>query len=143
MRPPRGLPLAALAVALAVAAGCSSAPPPLKRGRVYGKITLDGKPVPKANVRFIALEASGVNVLAPVANGAYDVPEGQGPTKGKYRIEFSVPKGLRRTPNPDIPGAWLEEPVETLPARYHRDSQYLLDYDPDDPKPYNADLTSQ
>ena len=64
--------------------------------------------------------------------------------KGKYRVEFSVPAANpRRTANPDIPGAWLEEPVETLPARYHRDSQYILDYDPLDPKPYNAALTRQ
>ncbi|HTK74104.1 MAG TPA: hypothetical protein VL371_02540 [Gemmataceae bacterium] len=50
----------------------------------------------------------------------------------------------RRTPNPDIPGAWLEEPSETLPARYHRESQFVLDYDPDDnPKPYDAALTSR
>jgi hypothetical protein len=143
MRPPRGLLLAAAAVALLVASGCSRAPPPLRRGKISGKVTLDGKPVAKANVRFIALEASGVNVLAPVRDGVYDVPEGQGPVKGKYRVEFSVPKAGRRVPNPDIPGAWLEEPQETLPARYHRDSQYVLDYDPDDPKPYNADLTSR
>jgi hypothetical protein len=83
-------------------------------------------------------------VLAAVKDGAYEVPDGQGPTKGKYRIEFSVPSaGTRRVANPEVPGAWLEEHAETLPARYHRDSQYLLDYDPDDPKPYDAELTSK
>jgi hypothetical protein len=107
-------------------------------------VTLDGKPAAKANIRFIALEAAGVNVLARVADGKYDVPDGQGPTKGKYRVEFSVPSTkTRRTQNPDNPLEWIEEPQETLPARYHRDSQYLLDYDPDDPKPYNAELKSQ
>ena len=142
MRPPRGALLAA-ALAAALAAGCGGAPEPPRRGAIHGRVTLDGRPVAKANVRFIALEAHGVNVLAPVADGAYAVPEGQGPVKGKYRVEFSVPKPGRRVPNPDVPGAWLEDPVETLPARYHRDSQYLLDYDPDDPQPYNASLTSQ
>jgi hypothetical protein len=63
--------------------------------------------------------------------------------KGKYRVEFSVPVPGRRVPNPDIPGAWLEEPQETLPARYHRESQFVLDYDPDNPKPYDAALTSR
>ena len=51
--------------------------------------------------------------------------------------------GWGGTPNPDIPGAWLEEPSETLPPRYHRDSQYVLDYEPDNPKPYDAALTSR
>jgi hypothetical protein len=144
MAPARRLVVAALAVALVVTAGCSGAPAPLRRGKISGKVTLDGKPVAKANVRFIALEASGVNVLAPVTNGVYDVPEGQGPVKGKYRVEFSVPSASpRRTANPDRPGEWLEEPMETLPARYHRDSAYVLDYDPDDPKPYNAELASR
>jgi len=139
----RGPVVAALVVLMVVAAGCERTPAPPRRGKIAGKITLDGKPVAKANVRFIALEASGFNVLAPVADGVYEVSEGQGLVKGKYRIEFSVPGPGRRTPNPDIPGAWLEEPSETLPARYHRDSQYVLDYDPDNPKPYDAALTSR
>jgi len=135
--------VAGLAVWFVVAAGCDRAPPPPKRGKISGKITLDGKPVAKANVRFIALEPNGFNVLAPVKDGVYEVPEGEGLVKGKYRVEFSVPIFGRRVPNPDIPGAWLEEPQESLPARYHRESQYILDYDPDNPKPYDAALTSR
>jgi hypothetical protein len=134
--------LGILAVLLTLAAGCSSAPAPPKRGQIHGKITLNGRPVVKANVRFIALEANGINVLAAVHDGVYEVPEGAGLVKGKYRVEFSIPKPGRRVPNPDVPGAWLEEPIETLPARYHRESKYVLDYDPDDPKPYDAELTS-
>jgi hypothetical protein len=143
MRVRRGPLWGTLAIALTLAAGCRGAPAPPKRGTIHGKVTLDGKPVAKANIRFIALESSGINVLAAVTDGVYEVPEGQGPVKGKYRVEFSVPRPGRRVPNPDIPGAWLEEPIETLPARYHRDSKYVLDYDPDDPKPYDAELTSK
>src|SRR4051794_41696347 len=106
--PPRPL-VAALAVALAVAAGCGPPPPP-RQGRIHGTVTLDGKPLAKGNVRFIALEASGINVLAPVKDGVYDVPEGQGPVKGKYRAEFSVPKPGRRVPSPDVPGQMLDDP---------------------------------
>jgi hypothetical protein len=138
-----GTLLGTLAVALTLAGGCSSGPPPPRRGALHGKVTLDGKPVAKANIRFIALEASGINVLTAVKDGVYEVPADQGPVKGKYRVEFSVPKPGRRIPNPDIPGAWLEDPIETLPARYHRESNYLLDYDPDDAKPYDATLTSK
>src|SRR5262249_10179833 len=76
--------IAALTILTVVAAGCDRAPPPPRRGAISGKITLDGKPVAKANVRFIALEASGFNVLAPVKDGVYEVPEGQGLVKGKY-----------------------------------------------------------
>src|SRR5688572_558484 len=135
--------VAALAVLTVVAAGCDRAPAPPKRGKISGKITLDRKPVAKANVRFIALEASGFNARAAVKDGVYEVPEEQGLSKGKYRVEFSVPISGRRVPNPDIPGAWLDEPRETLPARYHRESQYILDYDPENPQPYDAALTSR
>src|SRR5262249_18501591 len=143
MRALRGPLLRTLAIALTLAAGCQRAPAPPKRGTIYGKVTLDGRPVAKANIRFIALEASGINVLAAVTDGIYEVPEGQGPVKGKDRVEFSVPNRGRRVPNPDAPGAWLEEPVEPLPARYHRKSMYILDYAPDTPQPYNPKLTSR
>src|SRR2546430_557802 len=92
----------ALAAFAIVAGGCTSAPQPARQGKIHGKVTLDGKPVPKATIRFIALEATGVNVLAAVGNGVYEVPEGRGPVKGKYRVEFSVPTAsVRRVKNPD------------------------------------------
>jgi hypothetical protein len=140
----RALLLGALALALTLAAGCARAPAPPKRGTIRGTVTLDGKPLANGKVRFIALEVGGVNALAEVKDGGYELSESEGPAKGKYRVEFSVPKPGRRVPNPDIPGAWLEdEPVETLPARYHVESNYVLDYDPDDPKPYDAELLSK
>ena len=143
MRPARVTPLAALAGAVLAAAGCG-APPPPKRGPISGTVTLDGKPAARANVRFIALDPNGANVLARVTNGTYDVPAAEGPTKGKYRVEFSVPAAAtRKTRNPDNPLEWLEEPQETLPPRYHRDSEFVMDYDPDAPKPYDAALTSK
>ena len=138
----RWLLLGLLAFALIVIAGCRGASGP-RRGAIQGKLTLDDKPVAKGHIRFMALEASGINVLASVNDGAYEVPESQGPVKGKYRVEFSVPGPTRRVPNPDIPGAWLDEPSEALPPRYHRDSKHVLDYDPEDPKPYDAQLTSK
>src|SRR5688572_17804468 len=130
MRPYSRRILGSLAVALA-ALGCGRADLP-HRGRIHGKVTLDGKPLAAGNVRFIALEHGGLNVLAPVANGGYDVPEGRGLVKGKYRVEFSVPKDGRRIPNPDFPGQWTVERLESLPARYHRESTSVLDYDPAD-----------
>lgn len=133
--------LGIITLATALATGCSGPAPP-RRGQIHGTVTLDGKPVAKANIRFIALEESGINVLAAVKDGIYEVPEGEGPVKGKYRVEFSVPGPVKRMADPDIPGGWMEVPKETLPARYHRESKYLLDYDPDDPKPYDAVLTS-
>jgi hypothetical protein len=134
--------LCCLLVIATVLAGCDRGPAPPKRGKLEGNVTLSGKPVPEGKIWFFALEPDGVNVLAEIKDGKYSVPEDEGPTKGKYRIQFSVPSGkISRTPNPDIPGEWLEEPIELLPPKYHRDSQIVQDYDPDAPKAYDFSLT--
>jgi hypothetical protein len=136
--------LVGLVVVITIIAGCNIGPAPLKRGKLSGKVTLDGKPVATGQIRFIALDPDGVNVAATIANGQFDLPEGQGPAKGKYRVEFSVPSATKsRIPNPDIPGQWLEEAAETLPPRFHRDSNIIFDYDPERAQPYDAALQSQ
>jgi hypothetical protein len=136
---------AILAILIVAAfAGCNSGPAPLKRGKLSGKITLDGKPVGSGRIRFMAIDPAGVNAAAPITNGEYALSENEGPAKGKYRIEFSVPSATkRRIPNDDVPGEFIEEAAETLPPKYHRDSTITLDYDPEHPQPFNYDLTSR
>jgi hypothetical protein len=123
-------------------AGCNFGPAPPKRGKLDGNVTLNGAPIAAGKIWFFALDESGVNVLAPIKDGHYSLPEGQGPTKGKYRIQFSVPSDKKnRFPNPDFPGQWIEEPFELLPPRYYRDSQIIEDYDPAIEKSYDFQLT--
>jgi hypothetical protein len=122
--------------------GCESSVAQPTRGPLSGTVTLDGKPVASGKVRLIALDTDGVNVLAPVTDGKFNLTAEEGPAKGKYRVEFSVPSATKtRTPNPDIPGEWLEEASETLPPKYHRDSTITLDYDPANPQPVEYKLT--
>ena len=123
--------------------GCAHGPAPPKRTKLEGKITLNGKPVANGLIRFMALDPNGFNVVATVKDGQYTVPENEGPTKGKYRVEFSVPSATkRRIPNDDIPGQFIEEAPETLPLRYHRDSAILHDFDPDKPHSFDFQLTT-
>jgi len=139
MRPSLILLLAAIAPVL----GCDRGPAPTKRGKLEGKVTLNGKPLPSGAIRFMALDPDGVNVLATVKDGQYSVPDMEGPTKGKYRVEFSVPSATKqRVPNDDIPGQFMEIAPETLPPRYHRNSQITLDYDPDQPQSHDFQLTT-
>jgi hypothetical protein len=133
--------LAALA-GLCFLLGCSKPSREPPRGSIWGQVTLDGRPVPHGLIRLIALDPEGINCLATIAEGRYELPEGQGPTKGKYRVEFSVPSAhKRKVPNPDLPGQFLEEAEETLPPKYHRDSQMTIDYDPAQKRAYDFALT--
>jgi hypothetical protein len=130
-------------VSLVALAGCDSGPEEPQRGKLEGQVTLNGKPVKQGTIRFFALDPNGINVAADIQDGRYSVPEGQGPSKGKYRVEFSVPSDKKtRIENPDLPGEWLEEAVELLPPKYHRDSQIVQDYDPATEKSYDFKLTT-
>ena len=127
---------------LLLVSSCDRAPPEPPRGKLEGQVTLNGKPVAKGTIRFMALDPSGFNVVADIANGRYAVPEGKGPSKGKYRVEISVPSEKKnRFENPDIPGQRMEEPVELLPPKYHRNSEIFAEYDPGSGKSYNFQLS--
>ncbi len=136
--------VASFVLVLAIVPGCSAGDAAPKRGKLSGRVTLDGKPVANGQLTLFALEATGTNVATKITAGQYDLPEGQGPSKGKYRVEFRVPSATKtKVPNPDIPGQFLEEPTETLPPRYNRESNIILDYDPDKSQTYDMDLQSR
>ena len=133
---------ALVSLLVACLAGCASRPAESARGKIWGQVTLDGRPVPNGLIRLIALDPAGINCLATIVEGKYELPAEQGPTKGKYRVEFSVPSAhKRKVPNPDVPGEFIEEAEETLPPKYHRDSQITIEYDPAQPRAYDFALT--
>jgi hypothetical protein len=132
-----------LLLAITLTAGCDRGPAPPKRGKLEGKVTLNGKPLASGKIRFLALDPNGTNVVADIRDGAFTLPADQGPTKGKYRVEFSVPSATkRRIPNDDVPGQFIEEAPETLPPRYHRDSNIVHDFDPDQPASHDFQLAT-
>jgi hypothetical protein len=139
----RRVVLLPLGLCLLLSVGCNTGPPPPKRGKLEGKVTLNGQPVAKGSIQFMAIDPSGTNVRAKIEKGQYSVPEEQGPTKGKYQVRFFAPSATKtRFENPDFPGQWIEEETNALPARYHQASSITADYDPDKPQSYNYQLTS-
>lgn len=122
-------------------ASCDRGPPAPRRGKIEGQVTLNGQPLPEGEIRLMALDADGLNVLAPIKEGRYSVPESDGPTKGKYRVWFSVKsKTKQRIPNDDIPGEFIDTYPETLPAKYNLNSNLAIDYDPENPRPHDFQL---
>jgi hypothetical protein len=122
---------------------CNRGPAPVKRGKLEGSVTVNGKPPASGVVRFMTLEPGGLNVIAPIHDGRFAVSEKEGPTKGKYRVEVSVPSATkRRIPSDDSPGQFIEEAPETLPPRYNSASTLVEAYDPGTPKSYDFKMTT-
>jgi hypothetical protein len=141
-RTPRSV-LLLLLVAAVLLPSCDSGPAAPKRGKIAGKVTLNGKPLTNGAILFMAIDPSGTNVRAEIKDGKYDLPAAEGPTKGKYRVEFSAPSATKvRVPNDDAPGQFMEVAPETLPPRYNRASQFTVDYDPDSAQSHDFQLTT-
>jgi len=109
---------------------------------VQGKVTVNGQPVANGFVRFMAIDPNGTNASAVIKDGQYSLPAEQGPTKGRYRVEFNVPSAQKKkVPNDDAPGQFREEAPETMPAKYNTKSTLVQEIDPDKPQVLDFSLT--
>lgn len=133
------LSIVVLIFLLTVATGCSDSSE--LRGRVHGKVTVDGKPLPTAQIRFFSV-SGGVGTDGTVKDGSYEIPIASGMTSGKYRVELSFAKSTgRKIPDPDAgAGDMKDEVVEDLPAKFNRNSTIQIDFDPKQDKPIDLDL---
>lgn len=105
--------------------GCGSSGGVARTG-VSGEVTLDGKPVPFGSVQFIPVgAASGPMASAQVTDGRFELSAADGPVIGQLRVEIRTDFGRMH------PGEGPEQlakryhglPPETIPPRYHRDSE--------------------
>jgi len=77
-----------------------------------------------------------------IKDGRYSVAADQGPTKGKYRVEFNVPSATKKlVPNDDAPGQFREEAPETMPAKYNTKSSIVHEIETDKPQVLDFQLT--
>jgi hypothetical protein len=68
-----------------VATGCTKGE---KLYRVSGKVTFDGKPIPKGNI-FFDPQADGPQGYASILDGKYDTAAGKGVRGGQYNIRVN------------------------------------------------------
>jgi len=103
----RASPLIMAIVAVSIPQGCSSSGPEM--ARVSGRVTYDGKPVPKGTISFQAVGPGGRNatgVLGP--DGTYTLQTeqpGDGAQLGEYRVAISARDDvvLDYTPEKPVP----------------------------------------
>lgn len=104
-----------LLAAVLLTAGCGGGP---ERHPVRGTVTLDGDPLPEANVTFIAEKQGGPwGIGRTDAQGNYTIRAGEyeGLPVGEYRVRVSTYVSGNPQPDPPIP------PVpERVPVEYNR-----------------------
>jgi hypothetical protein len=121
-----------------VLSGCAPKAP--ARGHLFGKVTADGVPIAKGQIRLFSLSADGVGTDAEITDGQYDIPVSRGPTKATYRVEIvSLKKTGRRVPDPDS-GGEVDEILNLLPPRYNTQSTLQINYDPASNESYDFEL---
>jgi hypothetical protein len=113
-----------------------------QRFPLSGSATLDGQPIDLGSISFVGGDATKTRFSGGViTDGKYDVPEENGPTAGKYRVEISW---LKRTGKQlkDAESGMYDERIEALPEKYNKNSELSADVPAPD-NTYNFDLKSK
>jgi hypothetical protein len=110
---------------LLLVSGCGRAPDDI--GRVSGKVTLDGQPLPNATVIFSPTTAGNQSVAVTDANGEYSLlysAKTRGAEPGEHRVTIST--FTKGDPDGDPPVA---KAPERVPYRYNLRSELTATVD--------------
>lgn len=116
-----------IAAMLPLATGCNQGIP---RAEVHGKVTLDGKPIPNGDIRFVP--TSGPVWSARIIDGNYATAGTKGVPVGKLRVEIQA----FRTPTIASSPAAADTnndaiPMEQyLPAKFNLESKLEMTIEP-------------
>jgi hypothetical protein len=116
-------------------AGCSGGgDDDFPRERIFGTVTLDGKPLEKGTITFLPTDTTGQTTQgeAPIKNGAYEISVDQGLVPGPYKVLISSPvpmdapaKPAAARPGVDtVSGAGAPDAVEEVPLRESIPAKY-------------------
>src|SRR5262249_14263940 len=117
--------------------GCGSGAP--RVAKVSGRVTMDGKPLPKASVMFAPMATKGHENPGPTAQGMTDA-EGryelsvdvatQGAVVGKCRIYISTRLSDPAIDERDAGGPIRSLPKDKVPQRYNTGTELTFDVPP-------------
>jgi hypothetical protein len=120
----------------------------LPRERVWGKVTLDGKPLATGSIEFLP-EGAGdsknpaISAGATIADGVYDIPRAMGLTPNKYTVSITSAAGGAAAPANEPPGPALAPAKEAIPAMYNKFSKLTAEVKPGAENVFNFDLSSK
>jgi len=138
-----------LGLALVGTFGCG--PSALKVAKVSGRVTLDGKPLPKASITFVPMASKENLNPGKTAQGITD-SEGHyqlsvdastpGAVVGKCRIYISTRLSDPSIDERDAGGPIRSLPRDKVPPRYNMGTELTFDVPPSGTDKANFDLTS-
>lgn len=100
-----------------------------------GKVTYNGESIDLGSITFLPAISDSADSKQRVSggeiiNGEYSVPEGRGANAGKYRVEIHWQKRTGRLIKEPQSGEMIDERVEGIPAKFHRDSELTVEISP-------------
>jgi hypothetical protein len=133
---------------LVATAGCG--PKPVRVAKVAGRVTMDGKPLPKASVTFVPMASKDNLNPGPTAQGITDT-DGRyqlsvdtatpGAVVGKCRIYITTILSDPAIDERDAGGP-VRKLRDKVPARYNMGTELEFDVPPGGTAEANFDLTS-
>ena len=128
------------------AAGCGGGGDDGRR-TVYGKVTLDGAPLPRGEIVFDPLPNGGATVSTGgvVVDGAYTIDGENGPTPGKYRVSIQSGGGETSVADeaPGMPPPIKKAKADPIPERYNTKSELTAVVEPSGSTKSDFELTSK
>ncbi len=133
--------LLAVALVCQLMCGCGSEPS-APRVAVEGTVTLDGKPLDGATIRFVP-KGTGQGAATLLVDGRFRFDEATGPTAGEHQIVFSPP-------TPELPQAIAamqsgqRDPlnIRAVPLQYQTPGRLQVTVADTDSNPLNFELSS-
>lgn len=135
MQQVRALPVSVVVLAAIALVGCGDE---VELGDAQGVVTMDGKPLPEATVRFIPIGGGRSALGRTDENGHYEMlysATATGALVGPVRVEITSAEETT-----DAAGNSRMKP-ETIPARYNTQSELKADVGSGNNE-FNFDLTS-
>jgi len=129
---------------LSATVGCSAESD--GRTEVFGRVTLDGRPLESGSIVFIPVRPNkGPKASGPIRVGQYHIARAEGPRAGKLRVEIraaiEVPYDLD-DPRQHARHGRKPFPAQRIPPNFNNRSELAREATLDGPNQFDFDLKS-
>ena len=115
-----------------------------RRKPIEGTVTLDGRPMPNGQIRFIPKEGTnGPTAGAKIDEGKYSISAELGIFAGTYRVEITASRpGGRKMPD-RVTGQPVDVYKQFIPSKYNTKSELVANVTADGPNVFDFAVTAK